>query len=220
MQVLFTESNYVDLYLLRSINGLHPKPRKVLQLLRLRQINNGVFIRLNKATINMLRLAEPYITWGSVILSHSTSTSENCYLIRMHTLMFLATPRIVINSYAFHWVLKSPVVVLSYTSGVMLMMDVPCFCVDAVTRTWRASVSWCTSVVMPRFEVAAFRSPTTLSLRANSVRHNAFIIWFDDLFVGWHNVNVFCCLWLTCLKVFIQCLCWFVVLNLKQFTIC
>jgi len=49
---------------IRGINGLHPKPRKVLQLFRLRQINNGVFIKLNKATINMLRLAEPYITWG------------------------------------------------------------------------------------------------------------------------------------------------------------
>jgi large subunit ribosomal protein L7e len=49
---------------IRGINGLHPKPRKVLQLFRLRQINNGVFVRLNKATINMLRLAEPYITWG------------------------------------------------------------------------------------------------------------------------------------------------------------
>jgi len=49
---------------IRGINGLHPKPRKVLQLLRLRQINNGIFVRLNKATINMLRLAEPYITWG------------------------------------------------------------------------------------------------------------------------------------------------------------
>jgi len=49
---------------IRGINGLHPKPRKVLQLFRLRQINNGVFIKINKATINMLRLAEPYITWG------------------------------------------------------------------------------------------------------------------------------------------------------------
>merc|ERR1712130_741915 len=30
-----------------------------------RQINNGVFIKLNKATINMLRICEPYITWGT-----------------------------------------------------------------------------------------------------------------------------------------------------------
>jgi large subunit ribosomal protein L7e len=49
---------------IRGINGLHPKPRKILQLFRLRQINNGVFMKLNKATVNMLRMAEPYITWG------------------------------------------------------------------------------------------------------------------------------------------------------------
>jgi hypothetical protein len=30
--------------------------KKVLQLFRLRQINNRVFIKLNKATINMLRI--------------------------------------------------------------------------------------------------------------------------------------------------------------------
>lgn len=47
-----------------SINGVHPKVRKVLKLFRLRQINNGVFVRLNKATVNMLRIAEPYIAWG------------------------------------------------------------------------------------------------------------------------------------------------------------
>lgn len=47
-----------------SINQVSPKVRKVLQLFRLRQINNGVFIKLNKATINMLRICEPYITWG------------------------------------------------------------------------------------------------------------------------------------------------------------
>ncbi|KAI1305371.1 60S ribosomal protein L7 [Halotydeus destructor] len=49
---------------IRGINGLSPKPRKVLQLLRLRQINNGVFVKLNKATINMLRIAEPFIAYG------------------------------------------------------------------------------------------------------------------------------------------------------------
>uniref|UniRef100_A0A914Z4Z6 Large ribosomal subunit protein uL30 n=1 Tax=Panagrolaimus superbus TaxID=310955 RepID=A0A914Z4Z6_9BILA len=49
---------------IRGINKLHPRPRKVLQLLRLRQINNGVFVKLNKATIAMLRIADPYIAWG------------------------------------------------------------------------------------------------------------------------------------------------------------
>lgn len=54
----------LSLFLFFSINKVAPKVRKVLQLFRLRQINNGVFIKLNKATINMLRIAEPYITWG------------------------------------------------------------------------------------------------------------------------------------------------------------
>jgi len=49
---------------IRGINQVEPKTRKILQLLRLRQIFNGVFVRLNKATINMLRLVEPYITYG------------------------------------------------------------------------------------------------------------------------------------------------------------
>ncbi|XP_063876864.1 large ribosomal subunit protein uL30-like isoform X2 [Scylla paramamosain] len=49
---------------IRGVNQVHPKVRKVLQLFRLLQINNGVFVKLNKATINMLRIAEPFIAWG------------------------------------------------------------------------------------------------------------------------------------------------------------
>lgn len=45
--------------------GVAPKVRKILQLLRLLQINNGVFLRVNKATVNMLVRAAPYITWGA-----------------------------------------------------------------------------------------------------------------------------------------------------------
>jgi ribosomal protein L30/L7E len=77
-----------------SINGVSPKVRKILQLLRLLQINNGVFVRgmylffllgwhcnaspthvhgigllsafltVNKATMNMIRVAEPYLAYG------------------------------------------------------------------------------------------------------------------------------------------------------------
>ena len=47
-----------------SINKLSPKCKKIMQLLRLRQINNGVFVRLNRATINMVRTVEPFITYG------------------------------------------------------------------------------------------------------------------------------------------------------------
>jgi 60S ribosomal protein uL30 len=49
---------------IRGINDMPPKPKKILQLLRLRQIWMGVFVRLNKATLNMLRLVSPWITWG------------------------------------------------------------------------------------------------------------------------------------------------------------
>merc|ERR1719506_2045025 len=49
---------------IRGINGVAPKVRKILQLLRLRQVNNCVFVKLNKATLNMLRLVEPYIAYG------------------------------------------------------------------------------------------------------------------------------------------------------------
>lgn len=49
---------------IKGINGVSPKVRKVLQLFRLLQINNAVFVKLNKATINMLRIVEPYIAYG------------------------------------------------------------------------------------------------------------------------------------------------------------
>lgn len=49
---------------IRGVNQIHPRPRKVMQLLRLRQINNGVFVKLNKATLQMLRIIDPYVTWG------------------------------------------------------------------------------------------------------------------------------------------------------------
>uniref|UniRef100_A0A0N4ZK97 Large ribosomal subunit protein uL30 n=1 Tax=Parastrongyloides trichosuri TaxID=131310 RepID=A0A0N4ZK97_PARTI len=49
---------------IKGINKIHPRPKKVLQLFRLRQINNGVFIKLNKATIEMLRIIEPYVAYG------------------------------------------------------------------------------------------------------------------------------------------------------------
>ncbi|KAJ1070188.1 hypothetical protein K5549_006736 [Capra hircus] len=49
---------------IRGVNGVSPKVRKVLQLLCLWQIFSGTFVKLNKASINMLRIVEPYIAWG------------------------------------------------------------------------------------------------------------------------------------------------------------
>lgn len=58
------ESKVLFVIRIKGIMRLAPKPRKVLQLLRLLQINNGVFIRVNKAAMNMLRLVEPYVAYG------------------------------------------------------------------------------------------------------------------------------------------------------------
>uniref|UniRef100_A0A2K6AG00 60S ribosomal protein L7 n=1 Tax=Mandrillus leucophaeus TaxID=9568 RepID=A0A2K6AG00_MANLE len=43
---------------IRGINGMSPK------LLCLRQIFSGTSVKLNKASINMLRIVESYIAWG------------------------------------------------------------------------------------------------------------------------------------------------------------
>jgi large subunit ribosomal protein L7e len=47
-----------------SINKIAPKPRKTLQLLRLLQINNGVFVKVTKATTEMIKLIEPWVAYG------------------------------------------------------------------------------------------------------------------------------------------------------------
>jgi len=47
-----------------GIIKISPKPRKVLQLLRLRQLHNGVFLKVNKPILQMLKLVQPYVTYG------------------------------------------------------------------------------------------------------------------------------------------------------------
>ncbi|KAJ1886334.1 60S ribosomal protein L7 [Kickxella alabastrina] len=49
----------------KGINKIAPKPRKVLQLLRLLQINNSIFVRLTYATSQMLQIITPYAAWGT-----------------------------------------------------------------------------------------------------------------------------------------------------------
>jgi large subunit ribosomal protein L7e len=58
------EPKVVFVIRVRGIMRASPKTNKILQLLRLRQINNGVFIRMNQATATMLKWVEPYITYG------------------------------------------------------------------------------------------------------------------------------------------------------------
>jgi len=49
---------------IKGINKIDPKKRKTLQLLRLLQINNGVFVKLTKATMEMLKIVEPFVAYG------------------------------------------------------------------------------------------------------------------------------------------------------------
>jgi len=53
---------------LRGLKACSPRTRAILNLFRLRQVNNAVFIRVNKATMNALRLVEPYVTYGEPTL--------------------------------------------------------------------------------------------------------------------------------------------------------
>ncbi|KAJ3161975.1 60S ribosomal protein L7 [Geranomyces michiganensis] len=49
---------------IKGIMKIAPKPRKIMQLLRLTKINSGTFVRLTKATLQMLQWVGPYVAWG------------------------------------------------------------------------------------------------------------------------------------------------------------
>jgi len=49
---------------IRGMCDMHPKTKKILQLLRLRQIHLGVFLKVNKATQEMIKRVEPYLAYG------------------------------------------------------------------------------------------------------------------------------------------------------------
>ncbi|KAK5013389.1 60S ribosomal protein L7, partial [Cryomyces antarcticus] len=58
------EPKLVFVVRIKGINKIDPMKRKTLQLLRLLQINNGVFVRLTKATAEMLKIVEPFVAYG------------------------------------------------------------------------------------------------------------------------------------------------------------
>jgi large subunit ribosomal protein L7e len=49
---------------IRGVTALDPRSRSILRILRLRQKQNAVFVRLNKASITLLKKVEPYIAYG------------------------------------------------------------------------------------------------------------------------------------------------------------
>ncbi|KAG7668505.1 hypothetical protein Ndes2526B_g03863 [Nannochloris sp. 'desiccata'] len=58
------EAKVVFVIRIRGLNGVAPKTKKILQLLRLRRINSGVFLKVNKAIMNMLQKVDPYVAYG------------------------------------------------------------------------------------------------------------------------------------------------------------
>merc|ERR1719158_2386088 len=49
---------------IRGLADMHPKTKKILQIMRLRQMNMGVFMKISKASTEMLKRVEPYISYG------------------------------------------------------------------------------------------------------------------------------------------------------------
>jgi len=58
------ESRVILMVRIRGINHMAPQPKKILQLFRLRQLHNAVLIRVNRATLNMIKKIEPFVTFG------------------------------------------------------------------------------------------------------------------------------------------------------------
>jgi len=46
------------------VTSMTPRTARALKLLRLDRVYSGCFLRLNATTLNLLRIAEPYVTWG------------------------------------------------------------------------------------------------------------------------------------------------------------
>mgnify|MGYP002041511562 CR=1 FL=1 len=58
------EPKFLLVVRIKGINKVAPKEKKIMQLLRLRQINNAVLLKNNKAVMNMVRRIEAYVTYG------------------------------------------------------------------------------------------------------------------------------------------------------------
>ncbi|KAI3721613.1 hypothetical protein L2E82_32629 [Cichorium intybus] len=78
--LLYRSLHCVFFWMASSNNAIDPKSKKILQLLHLRQIFNGVFLKVNKAILNMLHRVEPYVTYGYLSLPLSLSfVKESIY---------------------------------------------------------------------------------------------------------------------------------------------
>merc|ERR1711912_198178 len=58
------EAKLIFVVRIRGLADMHPKTRKILNLMRLRQMNMGVFMKVSKAATEMLTRVEPYVSYG------------------------------------------------------------------------------------------------------------------------------------------------------------
>merc|ERR1711865_238221 len=58
------ESKLIFVVRIRGLADMHPKTKKILNLMRLIQMNMGVFVKASKASLEMLKRVEPYLSYG------------------------------------------------------------------------------------------------------------------------------------------------------------
>merc|ERR1711975_104749 len=62
--VVDAEAKLIFVVRIRGLADMHPKTKKILQIMRLRQMNMGVFMKSSKAATEMLTRVEPYLSYG------------------------------------------------------------------------------------------------------------------------------------------------------------
>ena len=58
------ECPYILVVRIKGLSKVAPKERKIMSLFRLFRVGHAVFLKNNKAIMNMLRRIEPYVTYG------------------------------------------------------------------------------------------------------------------------------------------------------------
>merc|ERR1712022_86679 len=58
------EAKLIFVVRIRGLADMHLKTKKILQLMRLRRMNMGVFMKVSKAATEMLKRVEPYLSYG------------------------------------------------------------------------------------------------------------------------------------------------------------
>merc|ERR1719359_1553934 len=58
------EAKLIFVVRIRGLADMHPKTKKILQIMRLLQMNMGVFMKSSKAATEMLTRVEPYLSYG------------------------------------------------------------------------------------------------------------------------------------------------------------